>query len=36
LVLCCSIEEFQGQEVGFGEMVSRGREKEIGSFQRGN
>jgi hypothetical protein len=35
-VLCPSIRECQGQEVGVGGSVSRGRRKGIGDFQRGN
>ena len=34
--LCPSIGECQGQEVGVGGLVSRGRGKVIGNFQRGN
>ena len=35
-VLCPSIGDCQGQEVGVGGLVSRGRKKGIGDFQRGN
>jgi hypothetical protein len=35
-VLFPSIEECQGQEVGVGRLVSRGRGEGIGGFQRGN
>ena len=35
-VLFPSIGECQGQEVGVGGLVSRGREEGIGGFQRGN
>jgi hypothetical protein len=34
-ILCPSIEEFQGQEVGVGGLGSRGRGEGIGDFQRG-
>jgi hypothetical protein len=34
--LCPSIGEFQGQEVGVGGLVTRGRGEGIGSFRRGN
>ena len=34
--LCPSIGECQGQEVGVGGLVSRGRGEEIGGFWRGN
>jgi hypothetical protein len=33
-VLCPSIGECQGQKVGVGGLVSRGREKGIGGFRR--
>jgi hypothetical protein len=35
-VLCPSIGNCQGQEVGVGGLVSRGEGKGIGSFWRGN
>ena len=35
-VLCPSIGECQGQEVGVSELVSRGRGKGIGGFWREN
>jgi hypothetical protein len=35
-VLCLSVRECQGQEVGVGELVSRGRREWIGGFWRGN
>jgi hypothetical protein len=35
-VLCPSIGEGQGQEVGVGELGSMGRWEGIGDFQRGN
>ena len=35
-VLCPSIGECQGQEAGVGRLVSSGRGKRIGDFQRGN
>jgi hypothetical protein len=35
-ILCPSIGEFQGQEVGVGGLGSRGRVEVIGHFQRGN
>jgi hypothetical protein len=35
-ILCINIEEFHGQEAGVGGLVSRGRGKGIGGFQRGN
>jgi hypothetical protein len=35
-VLYPTIEECHGQEVGVGGLVSRGRGKVIGNFQRGN
>jgi hypothetical protein len=35
-VLCPSIGECQGQEMGMGELGSRGRGKGIGDFRRGN
>ena len=35
-VLCSSIGECLGQEAGVGGLVSRGRRKGIGDFQRGN
>jgi hypothetical protein len=35
-VLCLSIGKCQGQETRVGGLVSRGREKGIGGFQRGN
>jgi hypothetical protein len=35
-VLCPSIGECQGQEVGVIRLVSSGREEGIGGFQRGN
>jgi hypothetical protein len=35
-VLCPSIGECQGQEAGVGGVGSRGKEEEIGDFQRGN
>ena len=34
--LCPSVGECQGQEVGVGGLVSRGRREGIGDFQRGN
>ena len=34
--LCLSVGECQGQEVGVGGLVSRGRWEGIGSFWRGN
>ena len=34
--LCPSVGECQGQEVGVGGLVRRGRGKGIGVFQRGN
>ena len=33
---CPSIGECQGQEVGVGRLVSRGREERVGGFWRGN
>jgi hypothetical protein len=33
--LCPSVGECQGQEVGEGGLVSRGRRERIGGFQRG-
>jgi hypothetical protein len=36
LVLCPSKGERQGQEVGEGGLVSKGRREGIGGFQRGN
>jgi hypothetical protein len=35
-VLCPSIGECQGQEVGVGALVSRGRREGIEGFRRGN
>jgi hypothetical protein len=35
-VLCPIIGECQGQEVGLGGLVNRGREEGIGGFWRGN
>jgi hypothetical protein len=35
-VLCPSIRECQGQEVGVGRLGSRGRREGIGDFQTGN
>ena len=35
-VLCPSIGECLGQEVGVGGLVSRGKAERIGDFQRGN
>jgi hypothetical protein len=35
-VLCPSIGECQGQEVGVGRLRNRGREEGIGDFRRGN
>jgi hypothetical protein len=35
-VLCLIIGEFQGQEAGIGQLVNRGIEERIGSFQKGN
>jgi hypothetical protein len=35
-VLCPSIGECQGQEVGVGGLVSRGRREDIGDCHRGN
>jgi hypothetical protein len=34
--ICLSIGDFQGQEWGVGELVSRGRVEGIGGFQKGN
>jgi hypothetical protein len=34
--LCPSVGEFQGQEVGLGGLMSRGREEGIVGFQKGN
>jgi hypothetical protein len=34
--LCPSVGEYQGQEVGVGALVSRGKGKWKGNFQRGN
>ena len=34
--LCPSVGEYQGQEVGVGRLVSRGRGKRIDGFQRRN
>jgi hypothetical protein len=34
--LCLSVGEYQGQEVGVGGLVSRGRGERIGGFRRGN
>jgi hypothetical protein len=35
-VLCPSIEEYQGQEVGMGGLGSRGRSEGMGDFKKGN
>jgi hypothetical protein len=35
-VLCPSIGECQGQDVGVGGLVNRGSSKGIGGFKRGN
>jgi hypothetical protein len=35
-IICPIIGECQGQEAGVGELGSRGREKGIGDFRRGN
>jgi hypothetical protein len=35
-VLCPNIEECQGQKVGVGRLLSRGRRESTGDFQRGN
>jgi hypothetical protein len=34
--LCPSVGKCQGQEAGVGGLVSKGLEKRIGGFQRGN
>ena len=35
-ILCPIVGGCQGQEMGLGELGSRGREEGIGDFQRGN
>ena len=34
--LCSSVGECQGQEIGVSGLVTRGRQEEIGDYQRGN